>query len=266
MSETILGAVLALSGVLLTLIATPLLDWWKDTLGQRAAKKQRELELRREAYLPLVSAYTEGMGLLGRIMTVSPDKLGDIRLSRESENALAIKDVVASGEVLEATAQATKCLGVAIMKLVAFKSKESIICIDLTSVSTRIDQLNKNNEEILGRMEASMAPEPDFGRRLLSRFQTNQEELEDLFARQRLLLDARSKILQEMAVLQFQEIAGVADSVLPALIAIRTDLGIPTDEQHFRSLFQTNREGVEGAAKGVVDGFWRMIEEHKTNA
>jgi len=262
MSEKILGAVLALSGVLVTLIATPLLDWWRGSLAQRAAKKERDLAMRREAYLPLIAAYTEGMGLLARIMAIAPDKLGDVRLSRESENALAIKDLVASGPVLETTTQATKAMNGGIMRMVVFKSKESMIAVDLTNVSTRIDQLNKNNLEILGRMEASSAPEPAFARRLHERFQTNQEELEELFSRQRLLLGAQSNILKEMAAVQFQEIAAVSEAVLPALIAVRKDLGVPTDEEHLRKIFQTNQEEVAQSAKGLVDGFWSMLREH----
>lgn len=262
MNETILGAVLALSGVLLTLIATPLLDWWRDRLGRRAAKKERELQMKREAYLPLVAAYTEGMGLLARILAVPPDKLTEIRLSRESENALAIKDLVVSGVVLETTAQATKAMNAAIMKMMAFKAKESMLSVDLSNVSKRIDQLNKNNEEILGRMEASSAPEPGFVIKLHSRFQLNQEELELLFARQKVLFSDQQKILQEIGVLQFVEIAGLGEAILPAVIAMRNDLGVFTDEEHIRSVFQTNQSEVVKGAKGVVDGFWDMLREH----
>ncbi len=262
MNETILGAVLALSGVLLTLIATPLLDWWRDLLGRRATKKERELQMKREAYLPLVAAYTEGMGLLARILAVPPDKLTEIRLSRESENALAIKDLVVSGVVLETTAQATKAMNAAIMKMMAFKAKESMMSVDLTNVSKRIDQLNKNNEEILGRMEASSAPEPDFVIKLHSRFKANQEELELLFARQKVLFGDQHKILQEIGVLQFVEIAGLGEAVLPAIIAMRKDLGVFTDEEHIRRIFKTNQSEVVKGAKGVVDGFWDMLREH----
>jgi hypothetical protein len=81
MPESLNAAWVGLGGVALGFLSAHLSQWlqWRRERAER--KRTRELDLKRELYLPLVSVFTEANALIVAIPQTPHDRLGSLKLS-----------------------------------------------------------------------------------------------------------------------------------------------------------------------------------------
>lgn len=258
-SDAILGALLALSGVLMTLISTHMNEWIKALRDRENAQRQRELSLKRDVYLPLVQAFTEGMTLFTSIPGAHHSKLSELVLSRESQNALAAKDLIANNAVMAAVNAASKQLTQGLMRLMTPKLDEAKLAIDLEHLDVRINRLNNDNTLIIDRMKTlreSGGLNPDIASRLDSEFKENDAKLNELFEQQKSKRDMKNQIMQDLQMQMIREIAELTAVSAYAVIEIRHDLDIPTDKNEIISNYKDSIEFIEETLPGFINEVW----------
>ncbi|NJD90535.1 MAG: hypothetical protein FIA91_03320 [Geobacter sp.] len=261
-SDTVVGAIIALSGVLLTLLSTHVMEWVKSSRERENAGRQRELSLKREVYLPLVQAFTEGMSLFTSIPGAHHSKLSELTLSRQSQNALAAKDLIGSNGVMVAVNSAAKQLAQGMLRLMTLKLDEAKLAIDLENLQTRINSLNSENRLIIDRMQtlrdAGMLNQ-DMAKGLDTEFQTNDSTLLDLFIQQKDKMDIKNQLMQKMQMQMLKEISELTTASAYAVLAIREDLDIPTDKDQIMDNYRESISFIENSLPGFIDEVWRKV-------
>jgi len=261
-SDAILGAILALSGVLMTLISTHINEWIKALRDQKNTQRQRELSLKRDVYLPLVQAFTEGMTLFTSIPGAHHSKLSELVLSKESQNALAAKDLIANNAVMTAVNAASRQLAQGIIRLMAAKLDEAKLVIDLEHLEMQINRLNNDNTLIIDRMKTlreSDGLNPDMASRLDSEFKENDSKRTELFEQQKSKMDKKNKIMQDLQMQMTREIVELTAVSAYAVIEIRHDLDIPTNKDEILSNYKASIEFIEGILPGFIDEVWDRV-------
>ena len=261
-SDAVLGAIIALSGVLITMISTHVIEWVKSSRERETARRQRELSLKREIYLPLVQAFTEGVTLFTSIPGAHHSKLSELTLSKSSQNALAAKDLIGSDSVMIAVNSASKQLAQGILRLMTLKLDEAKLAIDLENLQTRINGLNSENRLIIDRMKAlrdSGILSHDMAVGLDSEFKDNDAKLNDLFIQQKEKMDIRNQLIQNMQIQMLKEISGLTAVSAYAVIAIREDLDIATDKDKILDNYRESIGFIEESLPGFIDEVWNKV-------
>lgn len=260
--DAILGAILALSGVLMTLISTHINEWVKSSRERKHTQKQRELSLKREIYLPLVEAFTEGVTLFTSIPGAHHSKISELTLSRQSQNALAAKDLFGNNAVMIAVNTAAKHLAQGVIRLMALKLDEAILSIDLENLDTRINGLNSYSRLIIDRMgtlrEAGILSK-DMALELDSEFKNNDTKLHNLFKEQKNTMGKKNEIMQNMQVQMMKEISGLTAVSAYAVIEMRIDLEIPTDKEVILANYRDSIGFIDEYLPGFIDDVWKKV-------
>jgi len=147
------AAIFALIGVLIAQISLHLIEWTKSRREQQRARRERELSLKRETYLPLVNALSEQMSLFLSIPGTHHTKLAEWKLSPDSQRALGTIGLIGSEQVIDALNQASKQLTRGSMRLIASKMEEVKLVIELEGIESRIKQINDANTQNVNRMK-----------------------------------------------------------------------------------------------------------------
>jgi len=264
-ADAVMGALIALSGVLLTQISVHIGDWIKSAREQGQAQQQRELSLKRDIYLPLVHAFTEGINLFIAIPQADHSQLAELKLSQTAQNALAAKDLIASDCVMSAVNSAAKQLAQGTMRLMALKMDEAKLAIDLDYLSKRINELNTGSRLINDRMRVILETEtlqPDEATALNSQFKHNQSELQGLFTEQQEKFENRNALLKELQMQMVKEICELTAVLAHAVIEIRRDLNIPTNADAIISHYKESIRFREESLPGIIDETWRKVNNN----
>jgi len=266
MSETITGAIIALVGVALTLISGHIFEWIKASRAKKESQRQRELDLKRELYLPLVQAFTEGVNLFIAIPQAHHTKLADLRLSQAAQNALAAKDLIANERVITAVSTVGKQLVLGLQKLMLVKLDEVQLAIDLECLSKRISELISENRLIVDRMQALQVAgtlQPIDVQALDSQFRSNLSERHKLFTEQEEKQNSHNKKMKEIHEQSMKEVAAMTAIISTAVIEIRRDLQLPTNEEAIRKYYKESIEYTNKELPGFIDEVWEKIEANK---
>lgn len=261
-SDAVLGGILALSGVLMTLVSTHVNEWVKASRDRTNAQRQRELSLKREVYLPLVQAFTEGMVLFTSIPSAHHSKLSELVLSKESQTALAAKDLIGNNAVMVAVNAVARQLAQGVARLMTLKLDEAKLSIDLEYLEVRINQLNNDNKLIIHKMNTSRESgglSPDLASSLDCEFKENDAELRILFLEQKDKMDMKNHRIQNMQMQMMREIAELTAASAYAVIEIRHDLDIPTDRETIISNYRASIEFIEELIPGFIDEVWDKV-------
>src|SRR5260370_30601437 len=113
-----IGSVLGLGSALL-------LEWVKSRRESKSRERERELTLKKETYLPLINAFTEGVTLFLAIPPAHYSKLADLKLSQAAQNAIGAIGLISTERVLRAVNAASKQLGGDSMRLMTLKLDEA---------------------------------------------------------------------------------------------------------------------------------------------
>jgi len=261
-SDAIVGAMLALAGVLLTLISHHISEWIRSSRDRRQSERQRELSLKHDNYLPLIQAIAEGITLYNSIPGAHHSKLSELTLSKESRNAFATKDLIANSAVMSAVITAAKQFGEGMIRLMTVKMDEVKLSIDLENIATRINELKAENRLIIDHMralrEASVLKQ-ETAMALDSEFNSNNSILQGLFIEQKEKMDKKHAILRELHIQMVKEISGLTAVSANTVIEMRRDLNIPTDE---KSIVANSRESIkilESSLPGFIDEVWHKV-------
>lgn len=261
-SDTVIGALIALSGVLLTQVSVQIADWIRSSRERKQAQRDRELSLKRDIYVPLVHAFTEGVNLLIAIPQAHHSKLTDLRLSQAAQNALAAKDLIASDRVMSAVNIAANQLAQGTMRLLTLKLDEATLSIDLDHLSTRINELNADNRLSIDRMRVLQdagALRPEATTALDLQFQHNQTELKSLFTEHQEKFATKNAALKELHVQMTKELQELTAVSAHAVIEIRCDLDIPTNAEAIMSRSRESQRFIGETLPAFIDEIWRKV-------
>lgn len=263
LSDTFTGVIIGLVGGLFAQIAIYLQDWIRSQRETKRKEHERGLELKRDLYLPLINAFTEALTLITSIPQKEPADLSSIKLSQEAQNALGSAGLIASNNVIVAVNAASRQLTQSLMRLMAHKIDEAKLAMELDGLAKQINELNTANRIIIDRMKAlqdSGALNPQEAKALDVEFEEHQAQLKDLFTQQTAKFASRSTILRDLQIETMREVIQLAVATAEAVIAIRHDLEIPTDEQALRRHFRDSLNYLDEAFPGFVDEVWNKVE------
>jgi hypothetical protein len=241
------------------LVSALLLEWVKSRREWKSRERDRELTLKKETYLPLVNALTEGMTLFLSIPQTPHAKLADLKLSQDAQNALGATGLIASERVLAAVNAASKQLGGGIMRLMTFKLDEAKLSLELENIESRLKQLNDASRLIVDRMKALQDAgklNPESVAMMDSEVQRNQAEFRQLSSDQQQKFEKRSGILKDLNLRVMTELVVLSKVSANAVIEIRQDLEIPTDADELMRQFKDSISFVNESFPGFVDKIW----------
>lgn len=213
-------------------------------------------------YLPIIRALIEGMNLFLLIPQADQTKFADLKLSLDAQNAIAAKDLIASRSVISAVNVAAEQLAQGLMELTALKVEELKLSIELDYTKTRIDELNTKNRQIVDRVKALLEtgpPNQETLKELNSQFESNQSELQPLFTEQNERFVKKSDLLKELQLQAMKGIVKMSAVTARAVIAIREDLGIPTDELMILRHYRESVKFVEKVFPEFIEEVWGKI-------
>jgi len=252
-----------LLGVIIGLLSGHVAEWIKWKSQNRKDKKARELELKRELYLPLAAAFTEGMDLIARVSEAPANSLSALKLSQESQAALAAKDFVANDEVLFSTGAAANAFAQGMLRMMAIKVREAALSVDLEYLTLRIEQLNSDSAQINGQMEllnGQGKTDQKFFEIYGNRFERNHNELNDLFTEQSEKQGQKNALILQMHKQSIAELTLMSRHVAKAVIAIRKDMELPPNDDTILSLHRSSIEEVGKAMPGFIDEVWANLK------
>lgn len=253
------AAIGGLIGSVMGLASTHLIEWVKSRRDWKSKERARELELKRDAYLPLVNAFTEGMMVFLSIPTTHYSKLAELKLSREAQNALGATGLIASERVISAVNEASKQLARGNFRLMTAKLDEAKLAIELENIESRIKQINDGNRLIIDRMRALQDAgklTPESAAALDAEFQQNQSKFPMLSSEQQVKFEKKNAILKELNLQMMREVVKLSATSASAVIEIRRDLEIPTDEAALMRHFKDSVSFVDESFPGFIDEIW----------
>lgn len=255
-SDALIGGLI---GSVLGLISTYVMEWVKSRRDWKTKERTRELELKRDAYRPLVNAFTEGMTLFTLIPQTHYSKLADLKLSSEAQNAIGGSGLIASAPVIGAVNTASKQLAQGCFRLMSAKVDEAKLAMELDSIDARIKQINDANRLVVDQMRALQEGgklTAETSKTMGAEFEQNQAEFRTLSADQHLKFEQRNEILKALQLQVMREIAELSAKSARAVIEIRRDLEIPTDEEALLSHFKDSVSFINESFPGFVDEIW----------
>ena len=266
MSDTIIGAIIALSSVVLTLISGHITEWIKASHAKKEAQRQHELGLKREIYLPLIQAFTEGVNLFIAIPQTHHTKLADLRLSQAAQNALSAKDIIANERVIAAVSTVTKQLVLGLQKLMLIKLDEVKLATDIEDLSKRISELISENRLIVDRMRVLQDTgilHPVDVQALDSQYKINLSEQHKLVTEQEEKQNNHNEKMKELYKQSMKEVAAMTTITPTAVIEIRRDLQLPTNVEAIRKYYKESIEYMNEVFPGFIDEVWEKIKVDK---
>lgn len=263
MSEAVVTSIIGIAGVLLGLLSGHFGEWLQSKRHRSEQKRERELTLKRELYVPLVAAFTECNALLASIPSAPHDSLGTFKLSPTGQNALAAKDLIANKAVILLAGAVSKQFALGLMRLMLLKIEEGKLAIDLDLISKRINQLNTENSEINRHCEGLIAQgkghEQDFSM-FNRRFQDNQTRLEHAFKENVEKQSARNALLKRLTAESIHEMIAFVELSSKAVIAIRDDLELPDESEAIRTFYRDSVSELRKIFPSYLDKAWGMAD------
>jgi hypothetical protein len=257
------AAIFTLIGVLIAQISLHLVEWTKSRRERERAQRERELSLKRETYLPLMSAFTEAITLFLSLPQIHYNKLAEWKLSTESQRSLAVISLIANEPVMNAVNKASKQLALGTVRLMASKMDEAKLAIELEAIESQIKQFNEANAQNLSRLKALQDASkltPEIAKSIDSDFQRTAAELQQLFAQQTAKSDKRFQIMKDLQHQSLREVVELARFSLDATIAIRRDLELPTDPVVLERYLRDAIGFADEIFPGLIDEIWQRAE------
>jgi len=266
-SDTVLGALIALASAMLTQLFNLFADRLKAGREQKHLRRQRELSLKRDIYLPLVHAFTESLSLFIAIPSTHHSKIVELRLSQAAQNALAEKDLIANDSVMAAVQVAAKQFSQGIARLMLLKMDEVKLAIDLDYLTKRIDDLNSANRLLVDRMRALREAgtlSPETAVMLDSQFQLTQPELKSLLSDQKDKIAQRAVLLKQLHLQMMKEVSDLSAASAHAVVEIRRDLDISTNAEAIIAQYQEAQGFIGKSVPAFIEEAWNKVTP-KTN-
>lgn len=263
MPEPLDAAWIGLAGVVVGLLSAHFGEWlqWRRDRGER--KQARELELKRELYLPLIGAFTEASAIIVAIPQTAPDKLSSLTLSQEAQRALSAKDLIANKAVITSVGAAAKQLALSLSRLMVTKMEEVTLTTDLRYLAQSIEQLNSENTQINRHVESLIAQGEDRTQIGIynERFRANQARLEELFPEQDRKQNLKNEILQRLQKDSIKELIELVAKTAHAVVAIRNDLQLPDETAAILEYYRESTKEIGNLFPEFVDEIWGFVNK-----
>jgi hypothetical protein len=262
MPESLNAAWVGLMGVAIGFLSANLNQWlqWRRERAER--KRTRELDLKKELYLPIVSAFTEASALISTIPQTPHDHLGSLKLSPAAQSALAAKDLIANKDVIRTVGATAKQFALGFSRLMVRKMEEVTLATDLQYISSSIDPLNAANAEINRHVESLLAQGGIDCTHISiynERFRVNQARLAELFPQQDEKQKRRNEILQTLLKEAIKELIELMAVSAQAVVAIRDDLDLPDEREAILAHYRDNLAEMGKLMPEFVDKVWETI-------
>ncbi|WP_319587808.1 hypothetical protein [uncultured Desulfobulbus sp.] len=263
MAEPLDAAWIGLAGVVVGLLSAHFGEWRRWRRDRVERKLARELELKRELYLPLVGAFTEASALIVAVPQTAPDKLSSLTLSQEAQRALSAKDLIANKEVIISVGAAAKQLALGLSRLMVTKVEEVTLATDLQYLAQSIEQLNAENMQINRHMESLLAQGEDRKSFAIynQRFRLNQDRLEELFPEQDRKQNLKNQVLQRLQKDSVKELIDLVAKTAHAIVAIRNDLQLPDETDAILDYYRESTKEIGVLFPEIVDQIWNVANK-----
>lgn len=250
MSDIIVAATIAVAGVVATQISLHIVEAVKAKRDKTKEIDARKFSLKREMYIGAVASFNEAMDFMNRIPGADHASLGDFKASPESQRAMATLALGSSTRVQGLVWDAGKLGADCLLKMVSLKTREQFLLTEHNRLSSQVTQLGERAKQITINLQAfdDLKADSDSQERgqLLEEAKWIQSEFEATLSKLAALQEERMGIVRDFAQIQREDIPGLARNHLEAVIAMREDLGIPTDAAEMRRLLSNSiGEGVE---------------------
>lgn len=260
--EPLIIPLIGFGGVALGLLSGHFAGWINWRREQKERKEERELKLKRELYLPVITAFTEVTALLVSLPQTPCNELATLKLSPASQSAFAAKDLIANKEVIQTVGAAAKQFSIALSRLMLRKLKESKLAADLDYISASIDKLLKENDQINRHIQELVAQDEGNRHQIETynrRFNFNQTQVEELSTEQDQKQKARNKLLLELHKASMVEICEITSLASKAIITIRDDLNIPNEKEFILNYYKESIEEIQKTFPEYTDQIWESI-------
>jgi hypothetical protein len=200
---------------------------------QMTRSKDREMVLRRDAYLAVAEAISSGFQAVGRFADLKNEGEALTATYFEKAPAIAKVSIVARLDTLKVVLAVQSELSAVFMRLHTERIAGTYIKRDLLVTSKRLDSYIKNQTRSVELMnEENLKGRPDGARwdAIQRNFKFESAQIESDFLEQRRLERDMQDAQMKLAAVVSGELVGLNKILAPAMAAVRRELDMPIDE------------------------------------
>ena len=245
----VIGAVITVVGVVLTNAANTKRLRIQHEHDREMRSRDRDLNLRRDIYLAAIEAITTGVVVISRFgdLNVSGPEL--MMAYTDRSPALGKVSIVGKGETIKAVARFSQEITGAFLRLTSMRERTEAVYRRSQEVETEIQQLAGEQEQRSALMD-ELDPEDPRDAERLSTLREKQmvvaEKLDALRAEESALGDQLFRDVMDLTQTSVEEVASLDSLVVPVISAMRSELGLPFDEERYaRIVAESHRKQQE---------------------
>lgn len=193
--------------------------------------REREMELRREVFIPAAEAISNGLNLIGRLADLS---FSDQEISNESrKNAVALAriEIISTNATIQATSALSQIFGTALLELTLKRA----LLIDRKNNIEHLEETHKHYGDLLEQLILK----GNHDEQTLIAFSNN---ITILFEQKIQLISDQKTQQLDFIKLCLEHVIEVSKLIPPALFAVRDELELMIDKEAYMKTFNENLE------------------------
>jgi hypothetical protein len=229
-------------------------------------EKERLYSLRRETYLPLVEAFSVAVGFIVQIPTLSVDQVRAQQPLVDFARLIARLGLIAPPAVQEAVQKAHILITALSFKLMNERMTIESICDEIASIDLNVQLRLNRQKELLMRQEKHIddrTAEEQLMKNLNDQHRVASAEIDALLTRRGPLVQKKAVMQLDLLNIAVRDIPVIARQSTEALIAIRKDLDLTTDDQWLRKFTDDNSAHYGAAVQSFQDEIKQRITGSK---
>lgn len=253
----VIGAVITVVGVVLTNAANTKRLRIQHEHDREMRSRDRDLNLRRDIYLAAIEAITTGVVVISRFgdLNVSGPEL--MLAYTDRSPALGKVSIVGTGETIKAVARFSQEITGAFLRLTSMRERVEALYRRSQDLETEIQQLVEEQDRRSALMDELDPEEPrdaEHLRTLRQKRMVGAERLDALRAEESALGDQLFRGVMDLTQTSVEEVASLDSLVVPVITAMRSELGLPFDEERYaRIVAESHRKQHEYLQKVMND-------------
>ena len=209
--------------------------------------KERHYTLRRETYLPLIEASSLAVGFVVQIPTLPIEQIKTQQPLFDLAKLIARLGLIAPPAVQEPIQKSHILLTALFFRLLTERSAIETIASEISSIDFDVQLRLNRQKELQMRQEKHIdgkTADEQLMKHLFEQHNIATTEINVLLARRAPLVSKKAEMEIDLQKLAIQEVPAIARQSTEALIAIRKDLGLATDEEWIRRFTRRHREAI----------------------
>lgn len=221
----------------------------RDSRTERRVVAERELELRRETYLPAAEALAHAQEFIAKYPQLELDREASRVLVDHLAGALGRVQLVGSERVLKACSAASSEFTNAFLSLTAKRRPLAELSEEIEHLDQRVAQLGYERDQLLGNLTRMAGDSVDDAGSMWTdanlRFDRLHREVSAALDQRRERQKERARLRRTLDKDAAQHALRLLKLAVPAYLAMRRELELPLDEEEYRAIAQQQIRNLE---------------------